>query len=230
MTARYAIYYAPDSASALWQRACIWLGRDAASGAEPAQPAVHGMAADDFARLTHDPRHYGFHATLKAPFALAPDCSEDDLIAAARTFAAARKAFTADIAPRALGAFLAFRLTGDSAAMQALHEDAVSAFDDFRALPSEAELAKRRASGLTEEQDARLVEWGYPYVFEHFRFHMTLTGRILDEALRQNILNAATEYFAADIGPHHFDAIALFHQPDRQSPFTVLERFPFAAQ
>jgi putative phosphonate metabolism protein len=227
MAARYAIYYAPDSESALWQRASLWLGRDAASGASCAQPQIEALDAAEFATLTADPRHYGFHATLKAPFVLADGYSESDLVAAAAAFADSHSGFEAMIAPQALGVFLAFRLSVTSPHMQALHEDAVRHFDHFRAPPSEAELAKRRRSPLSAEQEAHLAQWGYPYVFDHFRFHMTLTGRIMDDALRQNILNAATDYFAADIGVHRFDAIALFHQPDRQSPFTILGRFPF---
>ena len=82
MTQRFAIYYAPDPASALWQRASTWLGRDAAGGADLAQPEVAGLTAEDFARHTADPRHYGFHATLKAPFALADGANEAALLAA----------------------------------------------------------------------------------------------------------------------------------------------------
>lgn len=227
MAARYAIYYAPDPQAALSQRAAIWLGRDAATGTACDQPGVSGFDPADFATLTADPRHYGFHATLKAPFPLADGQSHSALIAATEAFAAGCKAFTAPIAPMALGAFIAFRLTQVSPEMQQLHEAAVREFDPFRAPPAEAELAKRRVSGLTAEQDAHLLRWGYPYVFEHFRFHMTLTGRVKDEAQRHRLLAEAEDFFADDCGPHRFAAISLFHQPDRQAPFTILHQFPF---
>jgi hypothetical protein len=42
---------------------------------------------------------------------------------------------------------------------------------------SEAQLARRREGGLTPAQDALLLRWGYPYVMEEFRFHITLTGK-----------------------------------------------------
>lgn len=227
MAARYAIYYAPDPNDALWQRAATWLGRDAAIGTTCEQPLVSGFDPADFAALTADPRHYGFHATLKAPFSLAEGQSLSALIAATEAFAAGRAAFTAPIAPMALGAFIALRVTQSSPEMQQLHEAAVREFDPFRAPPAEAELAKRRAAGLTAEQDAHLGRWGYPYVFEHFRFHMTLSGRVRDEAQRHRLLAAAEDFFAADCGPHRFAAISLFHQPDRQAPFTMLHQFPF---
>lgn len=227
MAARYAIYYAPDPQTALSQRAATWLGRDATTGTVCEQPCVTGFDSADFAALTADPRHYGFHATLKAPFSLAEGQSQSALIATTEAFAAGREAFTAPVAPMALGAFIAFRLTQSSPEMQQLHEAAVHEFDPFRARPAEAELANRRASGLTAEQDAHLVQWGYPYVFEHFRFHMTLTGRIKDEAQRHRLLAAAEDFFAVDCGPHRFAAISLFYQPDRQAPFTILHQFPF---
>ena len=78
-------------------------------------------------------------------------------------------------------------------------------------------------------QDARLLAWGYPYVFEDFRFHMTLTGSIRDEALRERVLGALREHFAAETGPHRFDGVAIFRQRDRTQPFDIVQRFAFQA-
>ncbi|MFZ5720695.1 MAG: DUF1045 domain-containing protein [Pseudomonadota bacterium] len=229
MSARYAIYYAPPADSVLWAKASAWLGRDAASGAELPRPVPAGLEDLDLAALTADPRHYGFHATLKAPFALAPRANADGLLAAAAAFAARMRAFEAPIAPAALGRFLAFRLQAGEAEMQALHAACVQDFEPFRAPLSPADLDRRRRVPLTPEQDARLVAWGYPYVFEDFRFHMTLTGAIADEALRDRVLAALQNHFATETGPHRFDAISVFRQTTREAPFEVLERFPFAA-
>ena len=227
MTARYAIYYAPDPASALWQRASIWLGRDAASGADLVQPHVAGLSAPEFACLTADPRHYGFHATLKAPFGLAEGSSEADLVQALTDFAGTRSPFAKDLSPQALGRFLALRPISPCPHIQSLHEDAVRAFEPLRMPLSKHDLTRRRASNLTPEQDDLLVRWGYPYVFEHFRFHMTLTGSIADDTLRQALLGAASLYFAPDTGPHRFASVSLFRQADRGSPFTILASQPF---
>jgi len=229
MTARYAIYYAPEADAPLWRLASHWLGRDAATGADLKQPVFPVLADLDFASLTADPRHYGFHATLKAPFTLAEDRIEAELIVAAEHFAAERSAFTAPISPRALGSFLAFQIDGPCQGMAALEADCVRSFEPFRADLSEQDLERRRRAPLTPMQDAQLVAWGYPYVFDDFRFHMTLTGAIADEGVRGRVLAAALEYFA-DIPPENrFGSISLFRQPDRASPFTILGNFAFGA-
>jgi 2'-5' RNA ligase len=227
MTGRYAIYYAPDSDSPLWLRASQWLGRDAASGQDVPQYVPLGSDAAAFSALTADASHYGFHATLKAPFALAEDACEEELLAAVEEFATQRAAFSEEIAPQILGHFIAFRLAEKSAEMQALHEDCVCEFDNFRALPTHAELERRRKAKLNDQQDRQLVEWGYPYIFDDFRFHMTLSGRIEDAAMRQAFLDAAMVFFADDIGAHRFGSLCVFHQPDRESGFNVKARFPF---
>lgn len=230
MTARYAIYYAPPAASTLWRRASDWLGRDAVTGEARAQPALPGLEGVDVAALTADPRGYGFHATLKAPFELAPGCDEAELFAAAAAFARRLVPFEARIAPAALGRFLAFRLQDGEREMAALHDACVRAFEPFRAPLAEADLRRRRKAPLTPEQDARLLQWGYPYVFEDFRFHMTLTGAIADEALRGRVLDVLQAHFAADSGPHRFGGVAVFRQPDRDAPFEVAQRFEFPAR
>ncbi len=229
MTARYAIYYAPDAASRLWTKTAAWLGRDAVGGSEVARPDFPELAGLDLAALTADPRHYGFHATLKAPFELAAGQTEAALIAAADAFSAGQSAFEATIAPAALGRFLAFRLQTGEAQIQALHAACVRDFEPFRAPLSHADIARRRRAPLTPEQDARMLAFGYPYVFEDFRFHMTLTGAIADDALRARVLEALQDHFAPESGPHIFDAIAVFRQPAREAPFEIVERYRFGA-
>ena len=227
MTARYAIYYAPAPGTALHDAASAWLGRDAASGAALERPPEPALADLDLDALTADPRIYGVHATLKEPFELSVDQSETDLIEALAVFAAGRPAFTADIAPQGLSAFIAFRLIAPCPAMQALHEDCVRAFEPFRAPLSDADIARRRRAPLTAEQDARLIAFGYPYVFEDFRFHMTLTGAVRDEALRIRIITALQARFAPVSGPHVFDRLSLFRQETREATFTILAQASF---
>ncbi|MFA7441250.1 MAG: DUF1045 domain-containing protein [Sphingomonadaceae bacterium] len=226
---RYAIYYAPDADGGMWQRASAWLGRDAATGEKRTQPTDHGLTPERFDQLTADPRHYGFHATLKAPFTLAAGKSQDELIAAAHAFAEARSAFDAPLSPQYLGNFLAFRPNAPSPGIQALHEDAVRQFEPFRAPPTEADIERRHRSGLDPRQECLLREWGYPHIFENFRFHMTLSGRVSDTDERARMLDAARAWFAEDCGLHRFSAISLFHQPDRKSPFTIIAHCPFGA-
>ncbi|WP_310541650.1 DUF1045 domain-containing protein [Phenylobacterium sp.] len=229
MTARYAIYYAPRPGTRLWDKASAWLGADAYTGAAPARRPLPGLEALDLDALTQDPRGYGFHATLKAPFELAPGRGEAELLAAVSYRATGLAPFEVPIAPAALGRFLAFQLQQASPEMQALHALCVRDFDTFRARLSDADLARRRKAPLTPEQDARLVEWGYPYVFEDFRFHMTLTGSIRDDAVRTRVLAVLRDHFLEETGPHLFDGLAVFKQDDREARFRILERFSFSA-
>ena len=87
---RYAIYGAPERATPLWHFGNRVLGRDAETGENIAQIVPPGFSAEEWHGFTASPRRYGFHATLKAPFALAPGRSEDELHEAVRAFAAAR--------------------------------------------------------------------------------------------------------------------------------------------
>jgi putative phosphonate metabolism protein len=230
MTARYAIYYTPPAADPLTRRASAWLGRDAFSGASLERPELAGLEGLDLDVLTRDPSSYGFHATLKAPFELAAATNEAELMAFAEGFAARRIGFEAEIAPAALGRFLAFRLAAPSPQMQALEGACVREFDPFRAPLSEADIARRRRAPLTAEQDARMLAWGYPYVFDDFRFHMTLTGSIADADLRGRVLAALQPHFAEFSGPHRFGGVAVFRQQERAAPFCVIGCFDFLAQ
>jgi putative phosphonate metabolism protein len=228
MSARYGIYYAPAQDHALSAAAAAWLGRDAWTGAAIMRPAVMGLGDQDPDALTADPRHYGFHATLKAPFELAEGQREAELDAAVAAIASSQAAFNAPIAVQALGEFVAFRLSVPAPAMQFLHETCVRALEPFRAPLGEADLARRRRARMNADQDARLVAFGYPWIFEDFRFHMTLTGRIREEGSLERVVAALSAHFAAFNGPHLFDGLCLFRQPDRASPFTVIARHSFA--
>lgn len=230
MTARYGIYFAPARTTSLWSKASAWLGRDAYSGEALERPALPGLHGMDLDAITADPKGYGFHATLKAPFELAPGRTEDGLLEQTLRLSERIRPFNAHIAPSALGPFLAFQIPGSSPEMQALHSLCVCTLDEFRAPLTDSDLARRRKAGLTPQQDARLLAWGYPYVYEDFRFHMTLTGRILDQGMRGQVLSALQNHFAPETRLTPIDGLAIFKQPDRGSPFTVLARFDFSGE
>jgi putative phosphonate metabolism protein len=230
MSPRYAVYYAPDPQGDLWDLACAWLGRDPHRKVDCARPATPALADLDLDALTASPRGYGFHATLKAPFELADGAGERDLLDFAEGFAGRRAPFEASISPQALGRFLAFRLNDPCEAMDALAEACVRDFDPFRAPLSEADIARRRRAQLSPAQDARMLEWGYPYIFDDFRFHMTLTSGIADDAVRARVLETLTQLFAYVSGPHRFNSVAIYRQADREAPFEVVERFGFTPE
>jgi hypothetical protein len=104
----------------------------------------------------------------------------------------------------------------------------VEALDAFRAPAPPAELEKRRRHGLTATQETNLVRWGYPYVMDDFRFHVTLSGA-LDSATLDR-LEALLVPRVAALGALELaiDELSLFEQPDAATPFRLTRRFPLA--
>lgn len=228
MSERYAIYYAPPAGSACWRLATAWLGRDPESGTEIERPAVDGIPFADIERVTRSPRHYGFHATLKPPFALADGADPDALERDLAEFAAQRTGFLLpSIKVADLDGFLALVPGSRDERLVALAADCVRAFDRYRAPAHAEDVGRRRKAGLTGRQDAYLQAWGYPYVFDEFRFHMTLTGRL--NADERAIVKAVLEDYLAEVlaRPLAMEGVALYRQPDRDQPFLLRRRFAF---
>ena len=217
---RVAVYYAPLADDPLFADAARWLGRDPESDAEAPQPDLPDIAA-----ITAEPRLYGFHATLKPPMRLTEGRQWGDVLDAAAGLAGRMAPFALPaLAVADVSGFLALRETAPCPALQALADACVAELDAFRAPPSDAELARRRRARLTPQQDAMLVRWGYPYVFETWFFHMTLTRRLTagEKALYQP---AAERYFARAIAlPRRVTDICLFVQPTPGEPFVIAER------
>lgn len=231
MTARYAIYFAPDDTTNLWRFGTEWLGRDPLTGDTLPQPVPAGFDPAFIAAATESPRHYGFHATIKPPFALTSGEYAAHLIHALDEFTARRAPFTAPkLELTRLGRFLAFTLAEADPRMTELAADAVRIFDGFRAPPEAAELKKRRAAGLNAAQEALLAKWGYPYVMDEFRFHMSLTGRLDDADLArvEDALRPLVAPFCA--APLTVDSLCLYWQKTRETPFTLIKRFRFRAE
>jgi len=222
---RYAIYFAPAAESPLWRFGAATLGYDAVSGAEPAFAVPPGCEALDWAALTAEPRRYGFHATLKAPFELSNGRSEGSLRAFARNYVAGRAALPlAGLSVNALARFIALTPAEPSEALQRLAFDVVQAFEPFRAPLSPADLARRLESPLTPAHRAYLEAYGYPYVGDAFRFHMTLTGSLAEELVAP-VKAALTIAHAQAVpaSPVLLDRIAIFRQENRSSRFTLLD-------
>ncbi|MFZ6776827.1 DUF1045 domain-containing protein [Undibacterium sp. Ji83W] len=222
---RYALYFAPDGP--WWQQGSNWLGRDAASGQLLSQPAIAKLDADLQGQLTSDARRYGFHATLKAPFQLADGLSEAHLCQALQEFCAQQNIIKIH-APQVqwMGKFLALRATGDQTLLNDFAFNCVRHFDHFRAAMSEAELARRQKIPLTVRQNDLLLEWGYPYTAEEFRFHMTLTDKLDAGAIADSLHAAAVQHFTLS-EPLTIDGIALFVEAEAGADFGFLARFPF---
>lgn len=224
MAHRYAVYWAPPVDSALHTFGTAWLGRDCATG--ETLPPPGGIDTETWRAATADPRVYGFHGTLKPPFRTA---DPDGLLAALERFTASRIAF--DIPPlklARLGRFLALIPGAPAPALLQLAADCVRDFDGFRLPAPPEELARRRKAGLTPRQDDHLVRWGYPYVLEEFRFHLTLTGKVdtpTGDAIEALLTPQVAPFCAA---PLRIGELTLFEQESPGTPMQATRRFAFA--
>lgn len=219
---RYALYFTPHRDHPLTVAAANWLGRDAFSGADFPVADVHGFDADDLTKWTAEPRRYGFHGTLVAPVRLKPGLGEADAVRTAEYLVAQSPP---TIIPRLriarLENFLALVPAVPNAELEALASAAVDHFCALRAPLTEHEIARRNPDRLTDRQRAYLDRYGYPYVKDEYRFHMTLTGPVTEaEAARlEPILHDRFVQLLAS--PVDVDAVALFVEPEPGAPFTV---------
>jgi hypothetical protein len=113
---------------------------------------------------------------------------------------------------------------GDVTALTALAARAVQELDMFRAAPNEAELAKRRTARLSAAQDAHLLRWGYPYVLDQFRFHLTLTGPLQAELAAQAETALAAPLAALDLAPYQITGLTLLGE-DEAGKFHQIHRY-----
>ncbi|WP_434733070.1 DUF1045 domain-containing protein [Rhizobium sp. YTUHZ044] len=216
---RYAIYYTPAPEHPLTVAARTWLGRDAFA------PGV-GTADADRAAFVSEPRRYGFHATIKAPFRLREGTSVEALERTLRGFAA--KVQACPVGPMRIdliGGFFALVPVQPLPTLRGFASRVVEEFDHFRAPTDGDDLKRRMGRQLDEVEMTNLVTWGYPYVGNRFRFHMTLTDRIPDDqrAGMQAWLKAVFQpYLSEDF---HIDSLSLFVQEHRGADFVVRSQF-----
>lgn len=220
MFERYAVYYTPQGALAKF--GARWLGWDMERAALRDHPEVAGL---DVAGLTGTPRKYGLHATVKPPFRLAAGGTVEALERRLADLCADLPPVTLDgLELSAIGRFLALTPVGDTAALSALAGRAVRDLDRFRAPPSDEELARRRRADLTPAQERNLRDWGYPYVMDAFRFHITLTGKLDEDMMARTRAALAPRLAPILPRPFRLDSLTLAGQrPDGM--FVALHRY-----
>ncbi|WP_280150309.1 DUF1045 domain-containing protein [Piscinibacter sp. XHJ-5] len=218
--ARHAVYFAPAAMHPLSEAGARWLGTQ--------RPAREGV---------EQPWRYRFHATLRPPMRLREDASAAEFETAVRALAARTPAFVMpELAVGWLGDFLALRPVVEPDAGHPLHRLAqacVRELDAWRAPIDEAQIAKRLAHApLDAEQQALLRRWGYPHVLNRWRFHMTLSNSMpQDAALRGRWAEAARRHFAdALTAPLACDALCVFVEPSPGAVFELVRRVPLAAK
>ena len=223
---RYAIYFAPRENDALWRAGCRWLGRDPVNGAMLDHPVVPNMSAADVSELTVSPRRYGFHATLKPPFRLVSGIAPNAFFDAVTDFANRRRPFQLPrLQVQRLASFLALQAAEPCQELHLLAADCVKEFDEFRAAESDDERV-RRGEGLTEPQRAHLVRWGYPYVMDQWRFHMTLTDKLPASRVLP-LEHFLTDWFAPVLEDRVWvQDLCVYVEPDPGRHFKLAARFP----
>ncbi|WP_093634064.1 DUF1045 domain-containing protein [Paraburkholderia aspalathi] len=222
---RYAIYYTPPAEDELTQTAARWLGRDAFRSDSPDALIERDT---EVGAITTAPRRYGFHATLKAPFRLAAGRNVAELEEALARFVEVNEPcqlgeFKVDV----MDGFFALVPIRPSPMLQSLASMIVDEFEPFRAPLTESELQRRLSNGLDTIGAAYTSGWGYPYVFDRFRFHMTLTDRlpVADQAKIRLRLEAI--FSALATRGYTLDALTLFEQAQSGADFVVRSRFAF---
>jgi putative phosphonate metabolism protein len=223
VNSRYAIYFVPAADSALYRFGAAVLGYDCYTGKDVDFPDALPVEQAAWRGLTGEARRYGFHATLKAPFHLAKEAAESELVKEFQNFC-----HSIETAPNfepmvaTLQGFIAIIPTAAGPAINRLAAACVTTFDRFRA-PLSARERDRRVTGLSEQQAGNLDRWGYPFVFDDFRLHLTLTGR-LDATRQTAILPFLRDRFAAACGarPLPVDRIALLRQDRPDARFVVI--------
>ena len=226
---RYAIYFVPATDSELYRFGAALLGYDALGRTDVSQPKMLTNAVPDWHALTDDPRRYGFHATLKAPFYLASGTDEAALIAAFEHFATTPRAIPV-ITPvvRLLRYFVAIVNDAPNPDLAALADACVTEFESVRAPLTAKDRERRLKSKLTGNQIALLDRWGYPYVFEEFFFHMSLTGRITAKP-QQIAERLAAEFTELGQRSLAIDHLALLRQDHPAARFAAIRHLPLTA-
>ena len=225
---RYAIYFVPTAETALYRFGSAVLGYDCYSGERVPHPELDRSLSAAWLELTRTPRKYGFHATLTAPFRLVRGAAESELVAQMNRLASiARPIASLEPVVAALGSFVAIVPRVQLSELDDIAAACVTEFDRFRLPLTPQELQRRMTQGLSERQKENLNRWGYPYVFNDFRFHMTLTGSLVS-AVRETIVELLQGMFTRRCGNSliSIDRVSLVRQDREDSPFQVVHQVP----
>ena len=224
---RYAIYYVPSENSELDLFGKCWLGWDPYKGVETTKSDLSKLPSfKKFSSLVLTPKQYGFHGTIKAPFKLKNEYTYNDLENKVREISKQIHSFYFDqLIIKKLGNFIGLIPT-NNLKINAVSNKFVEELDYLRDELSESEIKKRKPHKLTSNQKQMLFKWGYPYVFDEFKFHLTLTSKLnvveIDEVFRslQNILKQV------NLNKISFNNICIFGQKNDEK-FYFVKRFNF---
>ncbi len=109
--------------------------------------------------------------------------------------------------------------------LRAMAASVLQTLAGLRAQASQESIERRITADMSARQIALLREWGYPYLFDEYRFHMTLSDS-LDAAARASIV-ADWARRIDTLGAMPVHGAALFVEPQAGAPFTLWQRLTF---
>ena len=124
------------------------------------------------------------------------------------------------LAPAYVDGFVALVPVQPSPALQALAARCVTELDALRAPITAADRERRKMDPHDQRGNALFERFGYPYVLERFRFHMTLTGPV--DAVLGDQLVAQLARPVAQLNAHEppvLDRLCLFVEPRAGAAF-----------
>lgn len=227
---RYAVYFTPAPTSGLAAFGSAVLGYDATTGQAAVRTGCLADIAQELDAVVRAPRPYGFHATLKAPMVLRSGVAEADLVAAVTRLAASRPAVRLGrLELASLDGFLALVPAEPCPAVDMLAAECVATLDPLRAPMETSDRERRLRQGLSPRQAALFERWGYPYVFDEFRFHMTLTGPLPEPERKAWLRRLQDAFSGLSRDEVVVDALSVLQQKERSAPFRLVERIPLVA-
>jgi putative phosphonate metabolism protein len=225
---RYAIYFAPRRTEALHEFGCGVLGRSTDPEREVPLHAPLERFDGNWRERVRSATHYGFHATLKAPFRLVAGVDDQRLREDVASLAQSLPAVpVGHLCVAAMGSFIALVPVVRSDWLQDMAAKVVQFLDHLRVPLTAEDRVRRKPETLSKRQQQLLDQWGYPFVMDAFRFHMTLTGPLLpaDQAAAVAILSRVYKPF--DL-PIVIADLCIFSQADATQPFKLEARIPLA--
>ncbi|MHA6325560.1 DUF1045 domain-containing protein [Roseivivax sp. CAU 1753] len=209
MWTRVALYWLPGGP--LGDLGADWLGWDPRAG----------RARPDARVVAPKARRYGLHATIVAPFHMAegvdPDAVEQAARDCARTCAPAELGL---LRVAALGRMVALR-PADCDGIARIANGFLHALDPLAADLGPEDLA-RRGRNLSARQRAYLERWGYAYVLDEYRPHLTLSGGRPEAGLDAR---AAAHFAPALTQPYRLDQVSLVGE-DAEGRFHLITDLP----
>jgi hypothetical protein len=119
--------------------------------------------------------------------------------------------------------FLALVPESETAELDWLADSCVTYFDHFRSPITPEDRARR--GDMTSAEAALFEQFGYNFIFNNFKFHITLAGPLDEPELDALQPALATAVAPLCEKPFAVEDLCLFGDPGEGAPFQLVERF-----